>query len=86
DHTETQATTVAAASEQASVNVQTVAAAAEELAASIAEIGRQIGESSRKARHAADQADGTNRIVDGLSAKANQIGDVVNLISSIAGQ
>ncbi|ANC90884.1 methyl-accepting chemotaxis protein [Azospirillum humicireducens] len=86
DHTETQATTVAAASEQASVNVQTVAAAAEELAASIAEIGRQIGESSRKAKHAADQADGTNRIVDGLSAKANQIGDVVNLISSIAGQ
>ncbi|MCM8733064.1 methyl-accepting chemotaxis protein [Azospirillum sp. A1-3] len=86
DHTETQATTVAAASEQASVNVQTVAAAAEELAASIAEIGRQIGESSRKAKQAADQADGTNRIVDGLSSKANQIGDVVNLINSIAGQ
>jgi methyl-accepting chemotaxis protein len=86
DHTETQATTVAAASEQASVNVQTVAAAAEELAASIAEIGRQIGESSLKAKQAADQADGTNRIVDGLSAKANQIGDVVNLINSIAGQ
>ncbi|PWC32672.1 methyl-accepting chemotaxis protein [Azospirillum sp. TSO35-2] len=86
DHTEHQATSVAAASEQASVNVQTVAAAAEELAASIAEIGRQIGESTRKARQAADQADGTNRIVDGLSSKANQIGDVVNLISSIAGQ
>ncbi|MBP2298217.1 methyl-accepting chemotaxis protein [Azospirillum picis] len=86
DHTETQATTVAAASEQASVNVQTVAAAAEELAASIAEIGRQIGESTQKAKQAAQQADGTNRIVDGLSSKANQIGDVVNLINSIAGQ
>ncbi len=86
ERTESQATTVAAASEEASVNVQTVAAAAEELAASISEIGRQIGESTRKAKQAADQADGTNRIVDGLSEKANQIGDVVNLISSIAGQ
>ncbi|MCW2241288.1 methyl-accepting chemotaxis protein [Azospirillum canadense] len=86
DHTERRATTVAGASEKASVNVQTVAAAAEELAVSIAEIGRQISDSTSKAKQAAEQAEGTNAIVDGLSSKANQIGDVVNLINDIAGQ
>ena len=41
-----QAGTVAAAAEQASSNVQTVATAGEELSSSIAEIGRQVAQST----------------------------------------
>ena len=86
EDTERRAAEVATAAEQTSSNVQTVAAAAEELSASIVEIGRRIGDSADKARAAAVQADGTNRIVDGLSERANQIGDVVQLINDIAAQ
>ncbi|MBU2091426.1 MAG: methyl-accepting chemotaxis protein, partial [Alphaproteobacteria bacterium] len=84
--TERRVSSVAIASERASDNVQTVAASAEELAASITEIGRQITESTSRSREATRQADGTTNIVDGLSAKANQIGDVVKMISGIAAQ
>ncbi len=83
---ESRAATVAAAAEQASANVQTVAAAAEELAASIAEIGRRVEDSAAKARTAAQQAEATNAVVDGLSTSAARIGDVVTLISDIASQ
>jgi methyl-accepting chemotaxis protein len=86
DETERQATTLASSSAQAAASVGTVAAAATQLSASIAEIGRRIDESAHKARQAADQATDTNVIVDGLSAKADRIGDVVKLINSIASQ
>jgi len=84
--TNSQTATVAAAAEEASANVQTVAAAAEELAASIAEITRQVGESARIAGRAADDATRTDAIVRALAEGAQKIGDVVGLISSIAGQ
>jgi len=81
-----QATTVAAAAEQASANVQTVAAAAEELSSSVAEIGRQVGQSTKIAGQAVDEANRTNASVQGLSAAAQKIGAVVKLISDIASQ
>jgi methyl-accepting chemotaxis protein len=80
------ATSVAAAAQQASANVQTVAASAEELAASIAEVARQVSGGAEVARRAAEEARGTNATVQGLAAAANRIGDVVRLISDIAGQ
>ncbi|MFH5924626.1 HAMP domain-containing methyl-accepting chemotaxis protein [Roseomonas xinghualingensis] len=80
------ATSVAAASEQASANVQTVAASAEELAASIAEVARQVASSADVARRAADDARQTDGAVQGLSDAARSIGDVVRLINDIAGQ
>jgi methyl-accepting chemotaxis protein len=80
------ATSVAAASEQASANVQTVAASAEELAASIAEVARQVASSADVARRAADDARQTDGAVQGLSEAARSIGDVVRLINDIAGQ
>ena len=76
----------ASATEGASENVQAVAASAEELTASIAEIARQIDDSTLKAREAVDQAEKTNGIVDGLSAKSAEIGDVIKIISDIAEQ
>ncbi len=74
------------AAEQAAKNVQTVASAAEELAASIKEIGRQVNQSSTIAATAAEKGEKTNVQVEGLSAAAQKIGDVVNLITDIAEQ
>lgn len=79
-------TTVAAASEEASTNVHSVAAATEELASSVTEIGRQVQESARIANEAVDQARKTNDRVGELSRAAGRIGDVVELINTIAGQ
>jgi len=79
-------TTVAAASEQASANVQSVASATEELSSSVTEISRQVQESARMAGEAVDQARITNDRVSELSKAAGRIGDVVDLINTIAGQ
>jgi methyl-accepting chemotaxis protein len=80
------ATTVAAASEEASTNVQSVASATEELSSSVNEISRQVQESSRMATDAVGQARVTNDRVSELSRAAARIGDVVELINTIAGQ
>jgi methyl-accepting chemotaxis protein len=79
-------TTVAAASEEASTNVQSVASATEELSSSVNEISRQVQESARMAGEAVDQARVTNDRVSELSKAAARIGDVVELINTIAGQ
>ena len=79
-------TTVAASSEEASSNVQSVASASEELASSVNEICRQVQESARVANEAVDQARKTNDRVGELSKAAARIGDVVELINTIAGQ
>jgi methyl-accepting chemotaxis protein len=80
------ATTVAAASEEASTNVQSVASATEELSSSVTEISRQVQESARMATDAVGQARTTNDRVSELSKAASRIGDVVELINTIAGQ
>jgi methyl-accepting chemotaxis protein len=79
-------TMVATASEEASTNVQSVASATEEMASSITEISRQVQESARMAGEAVDQARKTNDRVSELSKAAARIGDVVELINTIAGQ
>jgi methyl-accepting chemotaxis protein len=79
-------TMVAAASEEASTNVQSVASATEEMASSVNEISRQVQESARMAGEAVDQARTTNDRVSELSKAAARIGDVVELINTIAGQ
>jgi methyl-accepting chemotaxis protein len=86
DETNAQATTVAAASEQATQNVQTVAGAAEELSASINEIGEQVSGAARITAEAVSQAGSTSQSVQGLAAAAQRIGEVIGLIQAIAGQ
>ena len=86
DHAQELATTVASASEEASANVQSVATATEELSSSISEISRQVLESTRMAGAAVDQAHNTTSRVGELSKAATRIGDVVELINTIAGQ
>jgi methyl-accepting chemotaxis protein len=79
-------TSVAAASEQASTNVQSVASATEEMASSVNEISRQVQDSARIASAAVEQAQKTNERVGELAKAAARIGDVVELINTIAGQ
>ncbi|MBB5046222.1 methyl-accepting chemotaxis protein [Rhodopseudomonas rhenobacensis] len=77
---------VAAASGEASSNVQSVASATEELSSSVNEIGRQVQDSARIANEAVHQAENTNHRVGELAKAAARIGDVVELINTIAGQ
>jgi methyl-accepting chemotaxis protein len=86
ERAQTLTTAVAAASEEASTNVQSVASATEEMASSVNEISRQVQESARMAGEAVDQARKTNDRVSELSKAAARIGDVVELINTIAGQ
>jgi methyl-accepting chemotaxis protein len=86
DITTSQASTVAAAAEEASVSVQTVAASAEELTSSIGEISRQVTQSAQITGKAVAEARRTDSIVRALSEGADKIGQVVDLITNIAGQ
>lgn len=86
EQTTRQSTTVAAASEEATQNVQVVASATEELSASVKEIGAQVTQSSRMIAEAVTQANETNQQVHGLAQASEKIGDVVKIINTIAGQ
>jgi methyl-accepting chemotaxis protein len=86
ESTQRRSSAVSAASTQALANVNSVAAAAEELAASVSEIGRQVNESSRIAGEAVAQAAETDGRVAALAQAAGRIGDVVKLITAIAEQ
>ena len=79
-------TVVASASEETSSNVQSVAAATEQMAGSIGEIGRQVAESNRIANEAVNQAEKTDSRIAELSLAAGRIGDVTQLITTIAEQ
>ena len=73
-------------SNAASANVETAAAAAEELSASIKEISRQLAQANEVVRGAAADATATNDDIAALARVAQRIGDVVKLIQDIAEQ
>ncbi|MEP3046468.1 MAG: methyl-accepting chemotaxis protein [Roseibium sp.] len=73
-------------SEDATMSVENVAGAAEELSASIAEIGEQVRRSSDIVTSATDAVQQTNGKVQGLAEAATKIGEVVSLIQAIAEQ
>jgi len=81
-----QISTVTAAAEKTSAGMQMAASAAEELSASIGEISRQVAQSSKITGKAVDDAHRTDAIVGALAEGAQKIGQVVELIASIAGQ
>jgi methyl-accepting chemotaxis protein len=74
------------ASRDASANVRDIAAAAEELNASVMEIQRQVTQSSVIAGKAVTEAERTATAVKALDEAARRIGDVVGLITDIAEQ
>jgi methyl-accepting chemotaxis protein len=71
---------------QTSLNIQTVAAASQQLSASISEIGRQASESARGSTQAMQQAESVVAKVEELRHASTEIGNVVKLINTIAGQ
>ena len=77
---------VAAVSSEASENVHTVAAATEELSASIREITAQMRQSADFAEAAAASAKQSNQQVQQLQHAASEIGNVIGIINAIAAQ
>ena len=73
-------------SNEASSNVAVAATAAAELSASIGEISEQLVRTTDVVRASVREAETTNAQIAGLADAAQKIGDVVKLISSIAGQ
>lgn len=86
DHTLRRAETALHGSNEASANIETTAAAAEEMSASIKEISRRLADASEVVRGAAADATATNSDIAGLARIAQRIGDVVKLIQDIAEQ
>jgi methyl-accepting chemotaxis protein len=86
EETSRQATAASSASGQASHNVQTVAAAAEELSSSISEISCQVSQSTEVAGTAVKAAGEADEMVQGLAMSAQKIGEVVAMITYITDQ
>ena len=77
---------ISASAERAREETGKVAAAAEELTATVSSVSEQIRASATIAAQAVTDASRTDAIVQGLSGAAEKIGDVVKLITNIAGQ
>ncbi|HEU5274002.1 MAG TPA: HAMP domain-containing methyl-accepting chemotaxis protein [Xanthobacteraceae bacterium] len=86
ESTNRQAKDAAGASANASDNVQTVAAASQELSASIGEIGRQVAHAASIAGRAVAETQATDSTVQGLTEAAQRIGQITGLINEIADQ
>jgi methyl-accepting chemotaxis protein len=81
-----QARVVADTSDQVSGNVSTVATAMEEMHASIAEIAESAGSASQVAHEAMENVQATNATVGQLGTSSQEIGKVIEVITSIAEQ
>ena len=79
-----QTTNVTDSMEQASNGVTAAAAASDEFAMSIGEISRQAAHSAALARKATAAASGADETISALSISADQVGQIVELIQSIA--
>jgi methyl-accepting chemotaxis protein len=84
EQSSTQTGNVAKAMEDASKGVTAAAAASDEFAMSIGEISRQASSSAELARKAADAAGEADTTMSALSDSAEQVGQIVELIQSIA--
>jgi len=73
-------------SNEASINVEVAASAAEEMSSSITEISRQLAQTNTLVEIAVGEAGSTNEQIGGLANAAQKIGDVVKLIQDVAGQ
>ncbi|MCV6601330.1 MAG: methyl-accepting chemotaxis protein [Cohaesibacter sp.] len=86
DQASSSASSANEASDIASSNVQTVAAASTQMAASIQEIGEQINRALTISTNATHVANSTNESVSKLSEGAVKIGEVIEMIRAIAEQ
>jgi methyl-accepting chemotaxis protein len=81
-----QAQAVAAAAEQISRSVETVSAGSEEMGASIREISQNASEAARVASDAVAVTAATSATMNKLGDSSAEIGNVIKVITSIAGQ
>src|SRR5665647_3875526 len=72
------------ASGEASMSVESVASASEELSASINDISQQAAHAAGIAGRAVGQARDTDGTVQGLAKSAGRIGEVVGLINTLS--
>ena len=86
EQSSTRASGAVEAYNEASTNVESAAAAADELARSIGEISRQLTYTKDIVGQATEEARATDGEIAGLASGAQEIGDVVMLIRHIAGQ
>ena len=86
DDTQQLSTAVAGISNEASLNVRSVASATEDMTSSVGEIARQVYESSGIADEAVQMAQQANEHFAKLSAAANRVSAVVMFISDISEQ
>ncbi len=86
EQTNQQSHRVSIAAWQASESAQIVAAATGDLARSAQDIGERVAMSSRITRDAVDYSRHTDATITALTAAADQIGEVVKLISTVAQQ
>ncbi|MEP9368688.1 PAS domain-containing methyl-accepting chemotaxis protein [Xanthobacter sp. VNH20] len=84
--TNDRANVAAASSTQTSSNVQAVASGAEEMAASVREIGNRVTEAHRMSAEAVKHSETTTDIVSGLVGAVQKIGEVTRIITTIAEQ
>jgi methyl-accepting chemotaxis protein len=85
-HTSQRAEGAVQTSNEASINVESAASAADKLSHSIANIAHRLSHSAEVVRSTVGEAQATNRDIEALALAAQKIGDVVKLIRNIAGQ
>jgi methyl-accepting chemotaxis protein len=81
-----QTSVISSTSEEMSTNISSVAAAAEQLSSATGEIGGQVEKAAGITNGAVHEAKRADELVQGLSASANKIGDVIELIKDVADQ
>ncbi len=86
DETSAEVDNAARASAVTTQNVETVAAGAEQLVASITDISQQVNQALNITKKAVEHTGKTTNIASGLVECARKIGDIVEMINSIASQ
>ena len=81
-----QSGSVAQNAQEATEQVETVAAATEEMTASIASVAQSVSNSRQVAQRAMTEAAEAERVIQQLSVQSDRIGEIVSLISAIARQ
>ena len=84
--TAARSTSAAEAARQTSGNVTAVAASADQLGSTVADIGRQVVQAAELSSAAVTAAARTGETMAALSSAATRVGNVVGLVSTIAGQ
>lgn len=86
EQTSQRAKGIVQASQDASTSADNAAASVHQMSDSAAEIGQQIGQTTKVVGSAVSQVRATSDEFAGLSNAAQKIGDIINLIQQISGQ